>query len=232
MQIAIVSRSGPVLDAYKWFLAGHSVTLLHASSIDELYRMLFNTPVSGVMIEIQAVVKATNTEKEFLQAIEEVFPNIKTNWDSAGGFRALYQGAGKSGEENIVAFVQHCLDFKPRTLRKNKRHERKCNVLFWPIGKSEETAQRAFTIDISSSGLFVCTCDPPEEGSVVWVMLCEVGVGPFKVLVKWKREWGVAMRIPGFGGSFVEMDNDLQTILDEFLTKENDDFSRSSRVTR
>ena len=219
MQIAIVSRSGSALDAYKRFLEGHGVTLIHVSSIAALYQTLPDTSISGFMVEIQVVVKATDTEKDLLHTLERIFPNIKTNWNPTDGFRALHHGAGKSGEENLIAFVRDCRNFKPRALRKDKRHERRCNVLFWPTGASEETAQRACTLDISFGGLFVCTCDPPPEESFVWVTLREVDARPFKVLVKWKLAWGVAMRILGFGGCFVETDGDLKEKLETFLTE-------------
>ncbi len=217
MQIAIVSRSGSVLDAYKRFFEGQGVTLIHALSIAELYRTLPETSISGFMIEIHMAVKAADTEKDLLHTLAGIFPNIKTNWSPADGFRALHHGAGKSGEENLSAFVRDCRNFKPRALRKDKRHEKKCNVLFWPGGVSAETAQRAFTLDISLGGLFVCTCDPPPAGSIVWVTLQEVDARPFQVLVKWMLEWGVAMRIPGFGGSFIETEDDLKATLEAFL---------------
>lgn len=217
--IAIVSRSGPVLDAYKRFLERHDVSLIHALSIAQLGQTLPDTSISGFMVEIQVAVKATDTEKDLLHTLERIFPNVKTNWNPTDGFRALHHGAGKSGEENLLAFVQDCRKFKPRALRKDKRHERKCNVLFWPADASEETAQRAYTLDISLGGLFVCTCDPPQEGSTVWATLREVDTRPFKVLVKWKLAWGVAMRTPGFGGSFVEDDADLKGRLEAFLAE-------------
>ena len=217
MRIAIVSRSGPVIEAYTRFFEGHDVTLVHASSIAGLYETLPDTAISGVMVEIQTVVKATDTEKDVLHTLEVIFPTVKTNWNPADGFRALYHGAGKTGEENLLVFVQDCRNFKPRALRKSKRHEKKCNVLFWSVGGSEETAQRAYTLDISSGGLFVCTCYPPPEESVLWVILREVDARPFRVLVKWILEWGGAMRIPGFGGSFIEMEDDLKETLEAFL---------------
>ncbi len=217
MQIAIVSRPGSVIDAYRRFLEGHGVTLIHASTIAGLYQTLPDTVISGVMVEIQTVVKATDTEKDLLHTLEGIFPTVKTNWSPADGFRALYHGAGKSGEENLIAFVKDCRNFKPRALRKSKRHEKRCNVLFWPVDGSEEAAQRAYTLDISSGGLFVCTCYPPPAESIVWVTLREVDARPFQVLVKWMLEWGVAMRIPGFGGSFIEMEGDLKETLEAFL---------------
>lgn len=161
--------------------------------------------------------RATNIEKDSFQILERIFPNVKTNWNPTDGFRALYRSNGRSGEESLIAFVQDCRNFKPRALRKDKRHERKCNVLLRPVGAPEETAQRAYTLDISAGGVFVCTCDPPPEESLVWVILREVDARPFKVLVKWRLEWGVSMRIPGFGGRFVEADVDLKEKLAAFL---------------
>ncbi len=223
MEIAIVSRSGPVLEAYERFFGAYGVNLIHAPSISELYQKLPDAIIAGFVVEIHMMVKATDTEKELLHTMGEVFPSVKTNWNPERGFRALYNDSDKSGEENLRAFVRDCHNFKPRTLRKKKRHEKKFSVLYWPIDASQETAQRAFTLDVSSGGLFVGTCDPPPEGSLVWVVLREVDARPFKVMVEWKLPWGAAMRIPGFGGRFVDMDDGLAKKLETVLMEQKDD---------
>lgn len=219
MQIAIVSRTGPVLDAYQRFFGVYGVNLIHAPSLSELYQKLPDAIISGFVVEIHVMIKATDTEKELLHTMIEIFPSIKTNWNPEAGFRALYNDSDKSGEENLRAFVRDCRNFKPRALRKKKRHERTFNVLYWPLDASQETAQRAFTLDVSTGGLFVGTCDSPREDSLVWVVLREVDTRPFKVMVKWRLPWGAAMRVPGFGGSFVDLDADLAGKLETILTE-------------
>ena len=219
MQIAIVSRTGPVLDAYARFLGVYGVNLIHAPSLSELYQKLLDTPISGFVVEIHMMIKASETEKELLHTMVEIFPSVKTNWNPEAGFRALYNDSDKSGEENLRAFVRDCRNFKPRALRKTKRHERNFNVLYWPIDASQETAQRAFTLDVSTEGLFVGTCDSPPEDSLVWVVLREVDTRPFKAMVKWRLPWGAAMRIPGFGGRFVDLEADLAEKLETILAE-------------
>ena len=223
MQIAIVSRTGPVLDAYKRFFGAYGVNLIHAVSLLELYQKLSNAIISGFVVEIHVMVKATEKEKELLQTMVGIFPSIKTNWNPEVGFRALYNGSDKSGEESLHAFVQDCRNFKPRALRNKERHEKRFNVLYWPIDAQPETAQRAFTLDVSTSGLFVGTCDPPREGSLVWVVLREVDPRPFKVMVKWKLPWGAAMRVPGFGGRFIDVDDSLVGKLETVLMEKRGD---------
>jgi hypothetical protein len=218
LQIAIVSRAGPVLDAYKRYFGAYDVKLMHAPSLSELYQKLPDALISGFVIEIHMMIKATDTEKELLHTMVEIFPSIKTNWNPEAGFRALYNDSDKSCEENLRAFVRDCGNFKPRTLRKKKRHEKNFSVLYWPVDASPETAQRAFTLDVSTGGLFVGTCDSPREESLVWVVLREVDTRPFKVIVKWRLPWGAAMRIPGFGGRFVDLDDDLAGKLETVLT--------------
>ena len=219
MQIAIVSRTGPALDAYTRFFGIYGVNLIHAPSLSELYQKLPDTPISGFVVEIHVMIKATETEKDLLATMLAIFPSVKTNWNPEAGFRALYNDSDKSGEENLRAFVRDCHNFKPRALRKKKRHEKTFNVLYWLLDASRETAQRAFTLDISTEGLFVGTCDSPQEDSLVWVVLREVDTRPFKVMVKWRMPWGAAMRIPGFGGSFVDLEADLAGKLETFLTE-------------
>jgi Tfp pilus assembly protein PilZ len=79
-------------------------------------------------------------------------------------------------------------------------------VLFWLMEETEKKAQRAYTLNVSPGGLFVCTCYPSLQGSSVWVQLQELDSQPIKVLVTRSLAWGEAMRIPGFGGSFNELD--------------------------
>lgn len=217
MQIAIVSRTGPVLDAYRRFFEAHGIELIHQNSIVELFQQLPETVISGVVIDIQAVLRADEKEKNRLQTLEEVFPNVRTNWNPEVGFRALYNDSAKSGEDNMAAFLEDCRNFKPRALRKDRRLDMNFNVLFWPIDAFAETAQRAYTLNVSYGGLFVCTCYVPPEACFVWVRLREVDERPFKVLVKWTLAWGTGMHIPGFGGSFVEMETSLAAKLEAAL---------------
>lgn len=221
MHIAIVSRPGPVLNAYERFFAAYDVSLIHARSVAELYQKLPDAVISGFVIEIQMMVKATDTEKELLHTIVEIFPSVKTNWHPEQGFRALYNDSEKSGEDNLRAFIRDCGNFKPRALRKKRRHEKKFNVLFWPLDAPPEQAQKAFTLDVSTGGLFVGTCDPPEEGSLIWVVLREADDRPFQVRVKWKLPWGKAMRVPGFGGEFVDLEDERAERLEALLTEKN-----------
>lgn len=217
MKIAIVSRPGEVLDAYKRLFDSQGVELIHLNAISELFQKLPDTVISGVVVDIQMVLKANEAEKNGLQTMEEIFPNVRTNWNPGMGFRALYSDSGRSGEDNMAAFIQDCRKFKPRALRKDKRRAINFNVLYWPADAPEQEAQRAYTLNISYGGLFVCTCAAPPEASFVRVRLMEVDERPFKVLVKWTLAWGQGLRIPGFGGSFVELDAGLAEKLEAAL---------------
>jgi hypothetical protein len=217
MRIAIVSRPGEVLDAYRRFFDSQDIELVHLSAISELFQKLPDTILSGVVVDIHLVLKANEAEKNWLQTMEEIFPNVRINWNPGMGFRALYSDSGKSGEDNMAAFLEDCRRFKPRALRRDKRREKNFNVLFWPVGASEKEARRAYTLNVSCGGLFVCTCDAPPEASFVWVKLLEVDERPFKVLVKWALAWGGGMRVPGFGGSFVEREAALGEKLEAAL---------------
>jgi Tfp pilus assembly protein PilZ len=217
MKIAIVSRPGEVLDAYKRLFDFEDIELIHLSAISELFQKLPDTALSGVMVDIQMVLKAGETEKNYLQTMEEIFPNVRTNWNPGMGLRALYSDSGKSAEDNMAAFLQDCRRFKPRALRRDKRMEKTFNVLYWPIDAPEQEAQRAYTLNVSYGGLFVCTCYAPSDANFVWVKLLEVDERPFKVLVKWTLPWGKGMRVPGFGGSFVELESGLAEKLEAAL---------------
>ena len=93
--------------------------------------------------------------------MEGIFPTVRTNWNPESGFRALYSDSSKSETDNLSLFLEDCHKFKPRALRKHARKVLNFHVLFWPIDAPEETAERAYTLNISYGGLFVCTCYAP-----------------------------------------------------------------------
>ena len=202
MRIAIVSKTGTALDAYKRFFEVQQVDAMHAATISDLYHQLTDAAINGFVVDVQTVVKATEREKTLIKSLEEIFPSIRTNWHSAAGFRALFNDSSTSGEENMIAFLQECRNFKARALRRHERLARNINVLFWLANASEETAQRAYTQDFSAGGLFVCTCYPPSEGSLAWIRLLDLGVVPFKLVVKRQVEWGVCHAHPGIWWEF------------------------------
>jgi len=220
MKIAIISRPGEVLEAYRRFFASQEIELIHLSAVSDLFRKLPDTVISGVVVDIQIVLKADEAEKNWLQTMEEIFPNVRTNWNPSMGFRALYSDSDKSGEDNMAAFLRDCRKFKPRALRRDKRRKKNFNVLFWPNDAPEQEAQRAYTLNVSYGGLFVCTCYAPQEASFVRVKILEVDERPFKVLVKWTLDWGKGMIVPGFGGSFVELEAGLAERLEAALDSE------------
>jgi hypothetical protein len=209
MQIVLVSRTGAVLDAYRQFFGAQSIDLIHLNSISELFQKFPETVFSGFVVDIQSALKATEPEKEWLRIIESTFPNVRTNWNPERGFRALYNDSSKTETDNLSIFLEDCRKFRPRALRKHERKEIHFPVLFWPIEEPEEKAERAYTLNISYGGLFVCTCYAPLVDSLVWVRLREMSVQPTKVLVRLRRVWGNGLHIPGFGGSYVDLNSDL-----------------------
>jgi hypothetical protein len=221
MQIALVSREGAVLDAYRRFFEVQGIDLIHLKSIAELFQILPETLISGFVVDIQVMFKTSETEKRWLQTMEGIFPNVKTNWNPERGFRALYNDSSKSETDNLSLFLEDCHKFKPRALRKHERKRLNFHVLFRPIDAPEETAERAYTLNISFGGLFVCTCYAPPLDGFVWVNLQEVGMQSVKVLVRLTRAWGSGMHIPGFGGSYADLDADIAERLEAVLKQDN-----------
>lgn len=220
MQIALVSRAGTVLDAYRRFFEAQGIDLIHLQSISELFQTLAHTALSGFVVDIQLALKTTDTEKRWLQTMETIFPSVRTNWNPERGFRALYSDSRKSETDNLSLFLDDCRNFKPRAIRKHDRRAINVHVLFWPIETSEEKAERAYTLNISRGGLFVCTCYAPPADHLVWVRPQEVDVQPFKVLVRLTRTWGSGINIPGFGGSYADPDTNPAEKLEALLKRQ------------
>lgn len=113
MRIALVSREGAVLEAYRNFFEPQGVDLIHLKSISELFQKLPDTILSGFVVDIQIAIRTTEPEKRWLQTMEGIFPNVRTHWNPETGFRALY-GDGSSPEtRNLSTFIKDCRKFSP-----------------------------------------------------------------------------------------------------------------------
>ncbi len=217
VNIALVSRQGEALKAYTEFLAAHGAAAVHFSTISEMYQKLPDVCISGFILDIPAIVKASERERTLVQTLETVFASIRINWNHKAGFRALFSDSTKSGEENFLAFLARCETFTPRSLRKDERKLKNFNILVWEQSEREAEARRAFTIDVSRSGMFVCTCDPHPAGTMLNVKIMELDDRPFHVEVRWEQAWGVGMRIPGFGCRFDGLKGERLKLLEAAL---------------
>lgn len=217
MIIALVSREGAILDAYRRFFESQGIDLIHMKSISDLFQKLSTTVINGFVVDIQIAIRNTEPEKRWLQTMEGIFPNVRTNWNPETGLRALYRDSSNSETDNLSVFLEDCQKFKPRALRKHVRKNLNFHVLIWPIAAPEEAAERAYTLNISPGGLFACTCFAPPVDSLVWVKIQDLGEQPFKVQVRLTRAWGSGMYIPGFGGSYEGLDGDLAKRLEALL---------------
>ncbi len=217
MNIALVSRQGEALKVYTTFLAAHGAVAIHFTSIAEMYQKLTEIPISGFILDIPAIIKATERERMLLQTLETIFASIRINWNHKAGFRALFSDSTRSGEENLLAFLVRCEVFKPRSLRKDDRKSKNFNLLVWGESESDAQARRAFTIDMSRSGMFVCTCDPYPVGRMLNVKILELDDRPFRVEVRWEQPWGVAMRVPGIGCRFDGLKGERLKLLEAAL---------------
>jgi hypothetical protein len=217
VKIALVSRQGEALRAYTEFLAAHDAVAVHFSNISEMYQKLPEVPISGFILDIPAIVKASERERALLLTLEPIFASIRVNWNQKAGFRALFSDSTKSGEENLLGFLDRCKAAKPRSLRKDERKLKSFNLLVWGDSEREEQGRRAFTLNVSRSGMFVCTCDPHPAGTILNVKIMELDDRPFRVEVRWEQPWGVAMMIPGFGCRFDGLKGERLKLLEAAL---------------
>lgn len=214
--LAVIARE-PVYDALRRFFDPFGVRLCHTDNITDLFRTLPETQVNGIVTDIPILVRASLNDKMLFEGIEGIFPNIRLNWNEHAGFRILFTDPKRSGEEHLRAFLQRCLAFSPRPLRRNDRKECHLNLLMWEEGEPEDRAHKAFTMDVSHNGLFVCTCDPPPFGVEVRLSILELSPLPFRATVRWQRGWGMSSTIPGFGARFLDLDQEQKTALDQLL---------------
>jgi hypothetical protein len=215
--LAVVSREGAVHNAFRGFFDSCGVPIFHFASVSELFRTLPERRINGIVADVPVLVRASLNEKMLYEGIEGIFPNVRVNWNRQADFKVLFGDPGRSGEENLKAFLKRCLAFTPRSLRRNDRKQRNLNLLVREEGQSLDNARRAFTTDLSHGGLFAGTCEPPAVGTTVWLQVLELGPEPFKTQVRWNRSWGEGMAIPGFGVKFLDPTPEQKGLLHEML---------------
>lgn len=159
-------------------------------ALAELPPMLSQVPVSGILLEVLASLKASPLDKENTQELLDFYPFAKFR---VQGSSVLVLGQGDSLEE----FVGNCQRFKPRCIRREPRKAMHRAVLL-SADDNFSTAEQTVTINVSEGGCFVYSVKEWNEGGPVWLRL-PGSAGTLNGKVRSRLTWGNDRYIPGIG---------------------------------
>lgn len=187
----------------------HELNLVPASvdvidTIDQLESCLIDTPYNGMIFDVPTTIRASGIHKQKIMNIFEYYPVLKITHRKGIGISG---GKTQSRSATIAEFIQNaCAIFKARPLRSCLRCNENHSVMVLTNEKSaSDTRIKAYTINVTSSGCFIATPEPPSIGSIVkavFPMFENIQIG---LQVGWILPWGETNQIPGFCGKFLDL---------------------------
>ena len=200
MLVCILSNRPAAVDRYRTALSERGVDEVEsASDVFGLFDLLTSRPISGLALDIPAIVRASEQGKVLLNSISEIYPLVKLNWAPGKEIRASGNHFLSVSEPPLAAFVLACRNYEPRIWRKYERIAKVMN-LWWNTENS--APHRGFTLDISAGGCFVCCLDPPSVGELVTLSYLQEP-HTVKARVTWSLGWNEMERAPGFGCEYI-----------------------------
>lgn len=170
---------------------GSEVVLLN--SLGELSATLQQTPTSGILVELATAIRATPQEKASTKDLIELYPYDK--------FKVTGNVVQMLGRISVGKFVDECLHFTPRRIRKEPRQVKYLAVQISADGTFQD-AEKAVTANVSTSGCFVYSAREWNIGDRVWLRFLD-NEADFQGTVRSWLPWGNNKYIPGIG---IELD--------------------------
>ena len=214
--ILVVSSNPATKHVLTASLHMHGGNAMAFDSFAEAELFAQHTACSGIIVDLVTMIKSKGEEKQIAYTLSEYFPVLKVK---ALGFMLvpMAMSGDAAQDKSLSHFVDKtCAAFTARKLRSSRR---RCFTI--PVTIKD---QRAYTTDISWTGMFVAT--PNTEvftpGEVVEISMPTLQISLELTVVK-IIEWGFHTP-PGIGGYFSRMTGVLEDTLYRLLkvAKDND----------
>ena len=166
------------------------IEVTELASLGELPAALKQSLASGILVEVATLIKASQRDKEATRQPFEVYPSAKFK---LVGTDVMVLGKARSIDE----FVDECLQFNPRSIRRESRENRHFAVHL----SADETfmdVEKVVTINISPYGCFVYSVREWSIGDRVWLRLIDHDVTVCGTILS-HLPWGNDKFIPGIG---------------------------------
>ena len=207
-RIALLARQGAARKKYEDILTRFGVRVESVSAVQELFQMLRTSAYNGVVIDLPVKLRATQHEKDLFMDLADNFPVLQLNYDEQTGEVRSFYFSKVEGTESLEDFInKECRNFKARVIRSSPRKKVHFNALLTREGgPADQPAEKSFTVDVSKGGCFLFSTQSWEKNEKVLFTLTELSDHtPIAGEVRWKREWGVSLKIPGIGVEFTHI---------------------------
>ena len=209
VRILLVVAPGNSREAYLRRLSHLPAISDVVDSIDSLETSLQDTPYNGLLLDVPTMIRASTSQKAKVRALLEYYPVLRLTYRAAvEEVHGLTDGQTTPLQRSLEEFIGgDCVRFPARAVRAFKRCHLVFNVLL--LERAEQPlaeGERTFTFDVSETGCFIASVQPPECGRTFSAVLCDLAdQTPIPIEVRWRILWGETMRAPGFGAKFVSL---------------------------
>jgi hypothetical protein len=218
-KLLLIAEEGRARDAYVGVLSGLDVDVDCVASPDEICGTIIEAAYSGLLIDVPTMIRCECADKNRVNRIMLRYPVLRLMFNSSfGGIRGLAQGGTMRDNRDLAEFVLHeCVPFPPRSIRVTRRQDILFNVLL--LDHPERVGgERTVTINVSEHGCFVFTSALWRLDTPAWLVVREFeDKTPIELRVRWQREWGEGMQLPGIGTTFESMTTHQYVQLHSFL---------------
>nr|WP_320048308.1 PilZ domain-containing protein [uncultured Desulfuromonas sp.] len=222
LKLLLYTHDPEVQKHYLKALPDQGAMAVVVSDFKDFFKQSNTIPCSGVLLDVVSSIRASHFDREVIQELLEVYPSLRLRLDpKTGEIRTLMTGAGPGQQISIPKFVEtYCTNYPPRCLRMCQRKPIHCNILY-SLHKqfAPESVNRSVTMDLSAGGCFLATTEDFTVGERLWIRIIELmDNSPIMVEVRWCREWGKSMMVPGVGLHFSVISDgqmeEIRTLLD------------------
>ncbi|RJQ63931.1 MAG: PilZ domain-containing protein [Desulfobacteraceae bacterium] len=208
VKLILLSGEGKEKQFYLDSISRLDVRMDTVSTFKQLEKKLLESAYQGVLVDLKTKVRALKQEKELAYQILEQFPVVQLRLDEqTQEIKTLYYGKS-IGDGTLEEFIlRDCRFFEPRILRAAHRVRIHFNVMLSPTGLfSEADAEKTITCDVSRGGCFLFSSRKHHYRQRVFLIFADLkDRTPIIGEVRWVKNWGEALQIPGIGVEFKEI---------------------------
>lgn len=207
--VLLVSRSSVRSQIYRETLERHRISCLTASSLKEVPALAYGTALSGILLDMPVMVKASPNDKAALEDVVKALPSVYLNLAATHNDIRVMTINGLQGIANSIhEFAALCTEFLPRRVLPKTRSPLHLHCLMQPARESAVPHQRTATLNVSPSGCFLFSVDPPAQPGDL-IVLRFIGLDdltPVTALISWQNPWGTTGKnAPGIGVKFEQL---------------------------
>lgn len=211
--IIVIAYSDAVRESLSGNLHGLGVASKQCASFCEAEDVALEGLYSGILVDLQSMVKAKAEEKVVACSLAGFYPTLRVRVIGSMAVPMAMPG-DKRQDSTLADFVlKTCTSFTARTLRRFKRRD----VMLPLLMEKSKPVSKSFTLNLSWGGAFIvdvhATRFPVEHSLNLFLPEFNLEV---PVIVRWLRPWGTRA-VPGFGVVFQSIDPGFSAILATLL---------------